>query len=276
MENTRGGYGGLPVHDSHSQPGLEPRPFENGLYVLPPNQAGLEVKPTGLHHHLILSRDDEKMARMEYSQETHRSNRLFGLSARTFWICLVTFGLVVIAIAVGAGVGASKRLTNSATSVAPTATNTTSLSTTSPPLISTTDATATTTTSAPAATATTNGCKNGTTYLTTNNTPFQEYCDTDFRGGALFNSTAADWNYLQNVGTFEGCMELCAFDRSQGLITGVDGQCLSVTWVSTAQHFGDCWMKNNTVQIGSFNQTIGTAYVVPKANVGLDSAWITG
>ena len=269
MEDAQTSYGGLPAHNSRSQPDLEPRPLENGLHVLPLSQAGLEVEPTRLRDVLTSSEDDNRTTRTEHSQGSHRSKRLFGLRARTFWICLITFGLLVIAIASGASVGASRRSANSA---APTTISTTNLPTATSPPISSVNVTATTTTSAPIASATSGGCKNGTFYFTTNRTPFQEYCDTDFSVGPP-DSTAADWNSLGNVATFEGCMDLCAFDRSQGIKKDVDGQCLSITWNPNRQV---CYLKNNTVLIGSFNSTNGTAFVVPRVAIGLFSASITG
>ena len=175
MEHVTNRYGELSARDPHNQAGLEVRSFDDGFQVPPPNPAGLEVEP---RHDLILSRDDEKMTKMEFGKSARRLRKFFGLSARAFWIVFAVFVLVVIAITVGAGVGTSKHSGNSVTPIAPTSTNPSTSPTTSPP--PTSAITTTNSTSAPTTTAENGGCKNGTTYTTTN-TPFLEFCKTDFK-----------------------------------------------------------------------------------------------
>ena len=259
MEHAR--YSESPVYNLRNQAGLEVRPLDDRLQAVPQDPAGLEVRPG---RGLILSQDDEKMVTSEFSQPKHQPRKYCGMSAKTSVIVLVVLVLVVVAVAVGAGIGASKHSASSTTSPPPTSISTTTLL---PP-------TSTTTTDSASATPDPGVCKNGTTYTSSNNTPFEQVCDTDFMVGKAHNTSATDWNSITNVATFQGCMDACALDRSQGIVVAdVVGTCLSITWASKP---GDCYMKNATALIGSSNKTAQMMHAVPRAQAGLQSANIVG
>ena len=233
---------------------LEVRPFDDGRQVVPPDPAGLEVKPG---HGLISSQDDECSIKLEVTQAAHRPKKYCGMSTKTSCTVLILLVVAVIAIAVGAGVGASKQ--SASLTMSPRPTNTT------------------TAVSAPA-TPDTGGCSDGTTYISSNKAPFKEVCNTDFNIGKKYNTSAADWNIITNVATFHDWMDACALDRSQGLvIANITGTCLSVTWVSRlggfgSSGFGDCFMKNMTALIRSSNKTAQMMHAVLRVLLGPQSA----
>ena len=209
-------------NDAESQPQNFQPPnqigLQDGLQIPFPNPAGLEAVP---EPGLIYSKDDEKMnSESHYELTPMKGQRYCGLKPRTLLILAIATVLVVAAVAVGAGVGASRHSSSSKSAsstpaAAPAQTVTVTGSSSSAHLAVPTAASLTADAALPSATVDSlGGCKNGTIYNTTNNTPFEEYCDHDFRVGSHFNTTAADWMQT-NSPTFKGCMEACAFDRSQ-------------------------------------------------------------
>ncbi|MCJ1383991.1 hypothetical protein MMC17_007106 [Xylographa soralifera] len=259
------------------------KPFENAPEVALPDPAGLEVEPGSAP---ILSRDDEKMMESErFGQTAYRRRTYCGLGAKVIWILAIVLVLVVIAVAVGAGVGVSK---HSASSTGPIPSSTGLISSSTGPISSPPAETATTnvplstpptpTTSGglASATAATGGCQNGTTYISSNNTPFIEFCNTDFGVGETYNNTAADWDSVSNIATFASCMDICAIYRSNDITSDVDGTCLSVTWVSGASDFGGCFMKNTTAMVANGNSTAQMMHALPHDAIGLQSANIVG
>ncbi|KAI9719475.1 MAG: hypothetical protein M1828_006182 [Chrysothrix sp. TS-e1954] len=240
-----------PLYDRKEQAGLEARQIEDGLHVVP-KQPGLEVRPAEAG--LLPSRDDRKMLHSEEKAETRPRRRLCGIPVKIFWTLVVLLALVVVAIAIGVGVGVSEKSSSSKSS---------------------------------SSTADNGGCLNGTTYISsTDNITFREYCNTDFVVGTLVGKTtieaagtttvadtiAVNDGGLNNVSTFEACMDACAVDRKQGVtIPNVDGTCLSVTWTGTPTD-GTCFMKNATAIIGSGNKTVYKLHASPQAHTGLQSA----
>ena len=237
-------------------------PYDDGLQAAPPNPAGLETNEEGK----AVRHDYPKMTE-GWKEEQPPRRTYCGLRPMTFWLGIVILVLLAAALAIGLGVGLSKGGNQRSNGPSPVPASTTSPQATK---------TVTVTTSigaSPTATAVNGGCRNGTKYTSTNNTPFSEFCETDFNVGSSWNTTAADLPSGVSTLTFAGCMDACALFRSANIIfSDTAGTCLAVTWQSTGIGFGNCFMKNATALTGSSNKTALMLHAHPNPNVDLQSA----
>ena len=287
MESNQNRHNMLSGYDAHIHAGLE-RPelgsLHDGLQVVPPNFVGPGFKPSGDAQGSRLSPDGETWAQLSTDQSADSPKKYYVLKAKTVWIAIIILLLALTAIGVGVGLGVTRNSASSANSTAPTNVNPTSGSAAfsqaaSTNAASTTTTTTTTTTfsstssaSAPSASVVNGGCNNGTTFTATdpNNTAFREYCNTDLNVGEGFFTTAIDLGSRKtNSGYFEECMQECALYRSQLPVPGVNGTCLSVTWVASSS---TCYLKNATILVDQSNKTEAAMLVRPRNMTGLHSA----
>ncbi|RDW63416.1 hypothetical protein BP6252_10961 [Coleophoma cylindrospora] len=193
---------------------------------------------------------------LQHKEEVYnaRKGRICGLSRVCFWIVLAVAATIIVAGAVGGGLGAglSKKSTSSHSLTTPGTTTTATVSTgpTSTAPTSTVKGSSTSTSTTSSATpygTDIAGCPgaNGTSYTSSSSTSsFLKLCNQDYHDPTNgYTINIADTSNPSSTTSLNSCIDSCvAYNTNNNAVPGSGGCVAAVIVMSTSQ----CWLKNST------------------------------